>query len=435
MAETNTETETETVAETETETDTGVSEDQEPVAAPRPARRRELWLSVAVAAVVLIAGGFVTFRLARPVPAPQIVQTVAQTYAIPGAAPGLPWPKAGQAAVDVDGFGRVGTSGGSRPVPIASVAKVMTAYLILRDHPLRLDEDGPTLTVSAEEAATYPSQFASGESVVRVVAGETLTERQALVALLLPSANNIAHILARWDAGDDVAFVTKMNQAAAQLGMANTHYTDPSGLEAATVSTAADQATLGRLAMQVPVFAQIVALPQAALPVVGQVSNVNTQLFQDGIIGIKTGFTDEAGGCLLFAAEISAEGRRFKVIGAVLAPGPNMTDAFEAARRLIQASSGLLHRYRVVGAGDVVATVRGPMGRSTTLVPGGDVSVLGWPGLTYRIETLGSVRGRIAAGAGVGTLKLTASDTAVTAALQATHTLNPPSQWERITHM
>ncbi|WP_432973892.1 D-alanyl-D-alanine carboxypeptidase family protein [Dactylosporangium sp. CA-233914] len=410
--------------------------EQEPVVAPRPARRRGLWLSVAAAAVVLLtAGGFVTFGLARSVPAPQIVQTVPRTYAIPGAAPVLPWPKAGQATVEIDGLGRVGTFGGSRPVPIASVAKVMTAYLILRDHPLGLDDDGPTLTVSAEEAAAYPSQLASGESVVRVTAGEVLTERQALVALLLPSANNIAHILARWDAGDKAAFVTKMNQAAAQLGMASTHYTDPSGLEAATVSTAADQVILGRLAMQMPVFAQIVALPQAALPVVGQVSNVNTQLYQDGIIGIKTGSTDEAGGCLLFAAEISAEGHRFKVIGVVLGPGPNMTDAFEASRRLIQASSGLLHRYRVVGAGDVVATVRGPMGRSTTLAPSGDVSVLGWPGLTYRVETLGSVRGRIAAGAGVGTLKLTASGTAVTAALQATHTLKPPSRWERITHV
>ncbi|WP_344619345.1 D-alanyl-D-alanine carboxypeptidase [Dactylosporangium salmoneum] len=408
--------------------------EQEPVVAPRPARRRELWLSVAAAAVVLTVGGFVTFGLARSVPAPQLVQTVPQTYAIPGAAPVLPWPKAGQAAVEIDGLGRVGAFGGSRPVPIASVAKVMTAYVILRDHPLRLDEDGPTLTVSAEEAAAYPSQLASGESLVRVVAGEALTERQALVALLLPSANNIAHILARWDAGDDAAFVTKMNQAAAQLGMANTHYTDPSGLDAATVSTAADQVLLGRLALQMPVFAQIVAMPQAALPVVGQVSNVNTQLYQDGIIGIKTGSTDEAGGCLLFAAEISAEGHRFKVIGAVLAPGPNMTDAFEASRRLIQASSGLLHQYRVVGAGDVVATVRGPMGRSTTLVPGGDVNVFGWPGLTYRVETSGDVRGRIAAGAGVGTLKLTASGTAVTAALHATHTLKPPSRWERITH-
>ncbi|GAA2582306.1 hypothetical protein GCM10010399_10120 [Dactylosporangium fulvum] len=406
----------------------------EPVVVPRPARRRGLWLPVAVVVVALAAGGFITFRLTRPVPVPRTVQTVPQTYAIPGDAPVLPWPQAGQAAVEIDGLGRLGTSGDSRSVPIASVTKVMTAYLVLRDHPLRLDEDGPTVTVSADEAAAYPAQLASGQSLVRVVAGEVLTERQALQALLLPSANNIAHILARWDAGSSAAFVAKMNEAAARLGMADTRYTDPSGLDPATVSTAADQVILARAAMQVPVLAQIVAMPEATLPVVGQVKNVNTQLGQDGIVGIKTGSTDEAGGCLLFAAEISAEGRRFRLFGAVLAPGPNLADAFAASRRLIQASSGLLHQYRVVRAGEVVATVRGPMGRSTTLAATGDVDVLGWPGLTYRIDTLATVPGRVAAGTGVGTLRLTASATTVTTALQTTGALAPPSWWERITH-
>ncbi|WP_238005408.1 D-alanyl-D-alanine carboxypeptidase [Dactylosporangium sp. AC04546] len=391
-------------------------------------------MSVAAAVVVLAAGGFVTFRLTRAVPAPQIKQTLPQTYTIPGVAPVLPWPQAGQATVEIDGLGRLGSSGGSKPVPIASVAKVMTAYLILRDHPLRLDENGPTMIVTPEEAAAYPAQLASGESLVQVVAGEVLTERQALQALLLPSANNIAHILARWDAGSSAAFVTKMNQAAAQLGMADTRYTDPSGLSPTTVSTAADQVTLGRVAMQEPVLAQIVAMPKATLPVVGQVDNVNTQLGKDGIIGIKTGFTDEAGGCLLFAAEITSEGQRLRVIGAVLAPGPSTADAFEASRRLIQASSGLVHKYKVVHADEVVATLRGPTGRSTPLAATGDVNVLGWPGLTYRIDTVAALPGRIAAGSDAGTLKLTASAIAATTAVRATDALAPPGWWERITH-
>jgi hypothetical protein len=118
--------------------------------------------------------------------------------------------------------------------------------------------------------------------MVEVVAGEVLTERQALQALLLPSANNIAYILARWDAGGRAAFVARMNQAAAQLGMAQTRYTDPSGLDPTTVSTAADQVTLARAAMEVPALAQIVAMPQAMLPVVGLVKNVNALLGQDG---------------------------------------------------------------------------------------------------------------------------------------------------------
>jgi D-alanyl-D-alanine carboxypeptidase (penicillin-binding protein 5/6) len=413
---------------------TSTEVEPEPILVPPPSRRRGpwLWLSVAAVVTVLAAGGFVAFMLGRPVPAPRVVQTLPQTYAIPGDAPVLPWPAAGQAALEVAGLGRLGGSGGSRPVPIASVAKVMTAYVILRDHPLRPDEDGPTLTVTAEEAAAYPSQLAGGQSLIPVTAGQELTERQALQALLLPSANNIAHILARWNAGSSAAFVTEMNRTAAKLGMAGTHYTDPSGLDPATVSTAADQVVLAHTAMQLPVLAQIVATPQATLPGVGPVKNVNTQLGKDGIVGIKTGSTDQAGGCLLFAAEITVEGQRLRVLGAVLAPGPNMADAFDASRHLIQAVTGLLHKYQVVRAGEVVATVQGPRNRSTTLAATGDVHVLGWPGLTYRIETPKAAPGRIAAGAAVGTLTLTTSDTTVTGALRATVALTPPSLWERI---
>nr|BFE59587.1 hypothetical protein GCM10020063_041130 [Dactylosporangium thailandense] len=94
-------------------------------------------------------------------------------------------------------------------------------------------------------------------------------------------------------------------------------------------------------------------------------------------------------------------------------------------------ANGRLHKYQVVQAGEVVANVQGPRNRSTNLAATGDVNVLGWPGLTYRIETPTAVPGRLAAGAGVGTLKLTASDTTVTGALHATNKLTPPSRWER----
>jgi serine-type D-Ala-D-Ala carboxypeptidase (penicillin-binding protein 5/6) len=406
----------------------------EPVAGLRPARRRWRWIAVAVLVAALAGGGYVAVRLSRPVPVPRVVQTVSPVYVIPGSPPVLPWPSAGQAVVDVDGVGRLGSSGGSRPVPIASVAKVMTAYLLLRHHPLAPNEDGPTMTVTAEDAAAYPAQLASGQSLVPVVAGEEFTLRQALQALLLPSANNIAHILARWDAGSSAAFVAEMNQTAARLGMTNTRYTDPSGLEPATVSTAADQVVLGRLAMAVPAFAQIVGMPQATLPMVGPARNVNTVLGMDGIVGIKTGSTDEAGGCLLFAADIGVEGRRLRVTGAVFGPSPAMADAFAASRRLIQAAAGLVHSYRVVSAGQHVATVRVVMDRSTTLAATGNVDMPGWPGLSYRIDTVAGVREGIAAGSSVGTLQVSASGVAVTTALKTTGELASPSWWDRITH-
>jgi D-alanyl-D-alanine carboxypeptidase (penicillin-binding protein 5/6) len=397
-----------------------------------PARRVWLWLGVAVLVLAAGGGGFAALRLVGPLPAPQVIQTLPQMYVIPGTPPALPWPRDGQAVLEIEGLGGLGSSGGARPVPIASVTKMMTAYQVLRDHPMSRDEDGPTLTVSADEAAAYPDELARGESLVQVAPGEVLTERQALQALLLPSANNMAYILARWDAGSRAAFVTRMNQAATRLGMAHTHYTDPSGLDPATVSTAADQVTLARAALGVPALAQIVAMPQATVPVAGQIRNVNTLLGQDGIVGVKTGSTDQAGGCLVFAADLTVEGHKLKLIGAVLGPGPAMEDAFAATRRLVSMGSGVLHRYRAVHAGQLVATVQGPVGTGTELAAASDLDVLGWPGLSYRLDTRASVPARIAAAAGVGTLKLSADGTTVTTAVRTTGALVPPTWWHRM---
>ena len=135
-----------------------------------------------------------------------------------------------------------------------------------------------------------------------IAAGEQLTERQALQALLLPSANNIAAVLARWDAGSTERFVARMNATARSLGMTHTRYTDPSGYDAATVSTAVDQVRIVDRAMRLPVFASIVATPSATLPVAGTVHNTNALLGHDGFVGVKTGSDDAAGGCFAFRA-------------------------------------------------------------------------------------------------------------------------------------
>jgi serine-type D-Ala-D-Ala carboxypeptidase (penicillin-binding protein 5/6) len=212
------------------------------------------------------------------------------------------WPADGVSAADISGFGVVAGPGATRPVPIASVAKVMTAYVILHDHPLPSGGSGPDIAVQSSEAVAYPSQARDGDSLVPVVAGEMLTERQALEALLLPSADNMAWILARWDAGSQAAFVARMNATAHRLGMTGTSYTDPSGLDPSTTSTVADQVRLGMAAMHVSALAAIAAMPTAVVPVAGVVRNYNTLLGQDGIAGLKTGSTQAAGGCVLIAA-------------------------------------------------------------------------------------------------------------------------------------
>ena len=216
--------------------------------------------------------------------------------------------------------------------PIASVAKVMTAYLVLRDHPLRLGEDGPTITLTDADVADTDRRRGQEESVVSIAAGEQLTERQALQALLLPSANNIAAVLARWDAGSADRFVARMNATARSLGMTHTRYTDPSGYDDATVSTAADQVRIVDRAMRLPVFASIVATPSATLPVAGTVHNTNTLLGHDGFVGVKTGSDDAAGGCFAFRAIRWIDGKRTTITGVVLGqPGHDRIAAGLAA--------------------------------------------------------------------------------------------------------
>ena len=257
-----------------------------------------------------------------------VIAAVAVAASRGGAVPNTVWPSQGQAAFVRTGESHIHAGPNQHAAPIASVAKVMTAYLVLRDHPLRSGEDGPTITLTRADVFDTDRRRGNGESIVPVVAGERLTELQALQALLLPSANNIAAVLARWDAGSEERFVVRMNAMARSLGMARTRYTDPSGYDDATVSTAADQVRIVERAMRMPAFARIVGTSRATLPVAGVVRNTDTLLGQDGFVGVKTGSDEAAGGCFAFRAVRWIDGRRTTITGVVLGqPGPDRIDA------------------------------------------------------------------------------------------------------------
>jgi D-alanyl-D-alanine carboxypeptidase (penicillin-binding protein 5/6) len=248
------------------------------------------------------------------------------------AVPSTVWPASGQAAFVQTGQSKVKAGPNQHAAAIASVAKVMTAYLVLRDHPLRLGQDGPAITLTDADVADADHRREQRQSVVPVAAGEQLTERQALQALLLPSANNIAAVLARWDAGSADRFVARMNATARSLGMTHTRYTDPSGYDDATVSTAADQVHIVNRAMRLPVFASIVATPSATLPVAGTVHNTNALLGRNGFVGVKTGSDNAAGGCFAFRAIRWIDGKRTTITGVVLGqPGHDQIAAGLAA--------------------------------------------------------------------------------------------------------
>jgi serine-type D-Ala-D-Ala carboxypeptidase (penicillin-binding protein 5/6) len=285
-----------------------------------------------VTAAIAAARGFeLLASSSSPAGSPIDVRRSEHRGALGGTLPSTVWPVHGQAAVQI-GQSQVQAGPNQHAAAIASVAKVMTAYLVLRDHPLRLGQDGPTITLTDADVADTDRRRGQRESAVSIAAGEQLTERQALQALLLPSANNIAAVLARWDAGSADRFVARMNATARSLGLTHTSYTDPSGYDDATVSTAADQVRIVDRAMRLPVFASIVATPSATLPVAGPVHNTNTLLGHNGFVGVKTGSTAAAGGCLAFRAIRWIDGKRTAITGVVLGqPGHDQIAAGLAA--------------------------------------------------------------------------------------------------------
>jgi len=296
-----------------------------------PSRPRWPWVvfGVVIGALLVAAASFVALRLTAPLPRATVQIDTTATLALGGDAPGnIPLPSRGSFALSASTLGTVASYNPTVVRPTGSVAKAMTALVVLDALPLAPGANGPSRTMTAADVQLYRQAVAAGGSNLRVRAGEVLTERDLLLALLLPSADNIAESLAVWVSGGRSAFIARLNAKAAALGMAHTHYADPSGLSNATVSTAADLLLLARAVIGNPTLAALVAVQQAGLPDGTILHNIDVGLQQEpDWLGIKTGWTGAAGGCLLFAARRSygpTPAMSVTVYGAVLGQ-PSMT--------------------------------------------------------------------------------------------------------------
>ncbi len=357
-----------------------------PMRAPTTAPRRPRWPWVVFAAVlgvlVIAAASVVLVRLTAALPPPTVQINTAATLALGETAPGaIPLPPRGSFALSANTLGTVASYNATVERPTGSVAKAMTALVVLEALPLAPGAEGPSRTMTAADVQLYRQAVAAGGSNLAVRAGEVFTERDLLLALLLPSADNIAESLAVWVSGNRTAFIARLNAKAAALGMAHTHYADPSGLSNQTVSTAADLVLLAKAVISNPALAALVEVQQVRLTNGTILHNLDVLLQQQpGWLGIKTGWTGAAGGCLLFAAQRSygtAPGLSVTVWGAVLgqpamtAPDPahpELGAAFFVAKNAVVA---VLDSYRAVDLSQMTPSLSGsvstPWG-STALV-------------------------------------------------------------------
>ncbi|MEU7551687.1 hypothetical protein AB0B01_04855 [Streptomyces sp. NPDC044571] len=342
--------------------------------------------------VVLLAIIIAVVQLVRPLPEPKLKMTAQNSYTFDGGNPSLPWPKEGQGHMAAAGLGTVGTFGEQKPIAIGSVAKTMTAYVILKNHPLKKGEKGPMIDID-KTAVDDGKKDSDGESTVNTLKeGDKISEYDALAAIMIPSANNVARLLARWDTGgDQEAFVKKMNEAAKDLGMANTTYTDPSGLDATTVSTAEDQVKLGLKVVEMSELMAITKLPSWTDPSGKSWRNWNDLVPYNGAVGIKTGSTTKAGGNLLFAAEKKVGKTNQLIVGAVLGQHgvPILGTAITASKNVMLATQKMLTSAPVLKKGDVVGYVDDGLGGHTPVVATADVEAVGWPSLHIDVKLVG----------------------------------------------
>jgi D-alanyl-D-alanine carboxypeptidase (penicillin-binding protein 5/6) len=355
--------------------------------------------------IVLAADAFVLVRLRAPAAAAAVTSTLRPTVTISPAPVTLPWATIGQSAISVPSLGVGATSGAEDPVPIASLTKLMTAYVVLRDHPLAPGQSGPSITITPADVADYETDTAQDEANAAVTAGEVLTEQQMLEGMLVHSANDFADALANWDAGSVPAFVIKMNQAAAQLGMTHTHYADASGYSNASQSTAGDVLVVAGRDMDNPVFASIVRMTSVTLPVAGRLPSYTPLLGFLGVEGVKSGFTSMAGGCDVLAVTPTVHGHTILILASVTGQSgknqPNvLLAAGQAAFKLAAAVSTSLGSVAVVRAGATVAHVTVD-GHTVGAVAQSTANALTWPGVTFNRVLVQT--NAVTAGAGPGT--------------------------------
>src|SRR5829696_5791840 len=281
----------------------------------RPARSRRAFLfSGLVGAAILVIVGVTTMTAAVT---DAVVGPRAEIVPPTGDLP--PIAAASYVVVDGDSGEPLASYNADQPRPVASLAKLMTARLVL---------DAGQL----EHTATVPPlQVAGDESQAGLEPGDHVSWDELLQAMLVASANDAARTLAVDVAGNESRFVRTMNAEAASAGLDATRYANPTGLDdPAQHSSAADIARLARDLMQDPAFHRIVAAESTTLD--GSELPATNDLLgaYPGADGIKTGHTDEAGWCI--AASATRNGRS---IVAVVLGAPTEQARDDAARTLL----------------------------------------------------------------------------------------------------
>ncbi|MHC3000073.1 D-alanyl-D-alanine carboxypeptidase family protein [Microbacterium sp. HJ5] len=409
----------------------------------RRRRRRALLVSVIVIALIVgVVGGYTGWALTAPLPAPD---ASSHQPPVPAGAPAdLALPVEGAAAISVSGAdeylgdqasGIWATAGSGDPRPIASLTKLITALVILDAKPLAGPADpGPTITFTKAAHDLYDKYYVLGATIVSMPTGSSMSQRDALATMLVPSASNYAEAVSTWAFGSQWAFLEATRRWLAEHGLTGTTVVEPTGISPQNTSTPADLMALARLAAADPVIADLVGKSSVRVPGHNPFANTNTLLGTSGVTGLKTGNLGAGTYNLLYTASLDVGlGEPLSVVGVMLGGSSRQSVNTDVLLLLDSIRAGF-HEIPVATRGQELGTYTTPWGSSARLVVAGDASIFTWSDTPITVEMETTTPKKYADGEDVGTLTWTAGPRTETVAVELRGDITPPTDWWRLTH-
>lgn len=394
-------------------------------------RRRKVAAASFITGTLIVVALFI--NMMRPLPNAQLTLSLPDA---PKAEPvSLQWPETGQAAIAAENYGLLSSHGSNTPLATASITKVITALCILEKHPIKPGEDGPNITMSKRDVAFYQEQLQQNGSNIPVYDGEILTLYEAIEALMIPSANNIADTLAIWGFGNLATYADYANAYVMRHGLVKTHIgeEDASGYDASTASTATDLAHLGLLAMKQPVLMEIAKKQSTILPYVGEVTNYNGALGLAGINGLKTGNNNENRGALLFTADLEIHGKTIRISGAVMGQD-SLPQALRKSVALVASIGDNFQAVPYIKKGSVIGTAQTTWGARVPVITESDITIIRWKGSAVRVQTTTHNTTALHAGT-IGAINISAGAAQAGATVKITTAATGPGYWWRVTRI
>lgn len=410
----------------------------------RGRRRRRAGIIVSIVILVILAatGGYTAWALTAPLGAPDGTWSAPQPPAPPAAAIALP--TEGASAISISGAddylgaeasGIWASTGTNEPRPIASISKLITALVVLEAKPLADSHDpGPTITFSEADHDLYDEYYVLGATIAEMPAGSSMSLRDALATMLIPSASNYADAVSTWAYGSRSAFLRASRDWLAAHGLTGTTIVEPTGIDPRNTSTPSDLIALGKIAAAHPTIASIAAAPAFAHPQAGMLSNTNNLLGTEGITGLKTGNLGAGTYNLLYTAllDVGAE-NRLSITGVMLGGSSRQSLDADVVELLTSIRNGF-RDVPLAARGDSLGSFTTPWGESAEVAVAENASIYTWSDtpITVSVDTV--TPQTYADGEVIGTITWTAGPNTATADVEIVGDIAPPTEWWRLTH-